>query len=164
MVSGGGANYTELRNKSHEFQQLCCTRIMIFLVCVLRCSSWTSSELAFCTYLWKFQFHSFSFLNSTMHSTTDQLIFSISWWQWVQRWIDLQLTSIPHLQILKHLCQFLNWDAKHPHPLGHSNLGRFFFFFLRRERDCGEGKVQMDDWKVSLSLKSEVTLKSDKNY
>ena len=40
---------------------------------------------------------------------------------------------------------------------------QIFLFFLRRERDCGEGKVRMDDGMVSLSLKSKVTLKSDKN-
>ena len=38
----------------------------------------------------------------------------------------------------------LDQDIKLPHPSGHSNLGRFIFF-LRRERDFGEGKVQMDD-------------------
>ena len=40
------------------------------------------------------------------HSTAEEAInfFSIS--SWVQRWIDIELTSIPHLQSFKHHCQF----------------------------------------------------------
>ena len=50
----------------------------------------------------------------------------------------------PSFAAIEASLPILDQDVKLPHPSGHSNLGRFIFF-LRRERDFGEGKVQMDD-------------------